>query len=126
MNNFLVMLAVAAYISFFIFVIKLIAYFLHKWKINRLEPYKREIEGITYYELFKGNEISVIGNEHKMVRSQLEKISSLYQSKVISFREGLSITSSEYAHSIGGVIKFTTTRTLSKEEDYELTSRKKK
>ena len=122
MNDLLGTLAGIAYLAFFFFAIKLIAYYLHKWKIKRLEPYKKEIEGITYYELHKGNEVSVIGNEHKMVRSQLEKIVPQYHSKVISFREGLSISSTEYAHSINKIITFASKRIKSQEEYNELAS----
>ena len=93
MDNFLGTLAAIFYVAFFIFVIKLITYFLYKRKTKKLEPFKRETDGITYYLLHQGKEVCIICSEHKMIRSQMEKIVPLYQneSKVISFREGLRL-----------------------------------
>lgn len=124
MNDLLGVLAGIAYLAFFFFVIKLIAYYFYKRKIKKLEPYKKVIDGITYYELHKGNEVCVIGNEHKMIRSQMEKIVPLYNSKVISFREGVSISSTEYAHCIDGTITFgpSSSRKITEEELKELST----
>lgn len=119
-------LAAIFYIAFFFFVIKLVAYFLHKRKIKNLEPFKKETDGITYYLLHQGKEVCIIGNEHKMIRSQMEKIVPLYQSesKVISFREGVSISSTEYAHCVNGTITFgpSSSRKRAQEELDELST----
>ena len=116
MNDLLGSLAAIFYIAFFILIIKVIAYYLHKMKIKKLEPYKKEVDGISFYELHNGNEVCVIGNEHKMIRSQMEKIIPLYKSKVISFRDGVSISSTEYAHCIDGTIKFGSSSLRNKSE----------
>lgn len=118
MNDLLATFLAIFYISLFIFVIKLIAYYLHKRKMKKLEPLKNEIDGISYYVLHKGKEVCIIGNEHKMIRSQLEKIAPLYQndSKVISFLDGVSVLSNEYAYCINGTITFSSSRKKSEEE----------
>ena len=122
MNDILGALAAIFYIAFFFFVIKYVAYLLYKRKLKKLEIYKIETQGISYYLFHQGKEVCVIGTEHKMIRSQLEKIVPLYQneSKVISFREGLSCSSPEYAHSIDGKIIFMSNRIKTIEEYQEL------
>jgi len=122
MNDLLGTLAAIFYIAFFFFVFKYISYLLYKRKLKNLERYKKETQGISYYLFHQGKEVCIIGSEHKMIRSQLEKIVPLYQneSKVISFCEGLSRSSSEYAHSIDGKIIFMSNRIKTIEEYQEL------
>jgi len=124
MNDLLGTLAAIFYIGFFFFVIKLIAYFFHQRRMKKLEPSKREVDGSFYYILHKGKEVCIIGTDYKMIRSQIEKIVPLYEneSKIISFREGLSLSSNEYANYINGKLSFQSTRQLTDEENKELAS----